>query len=84
MRLSLDALRQEPDRFFDKSDGQDKQKYSPDVCQCCGADVSKVECLCDNLTWFMLPGGGVECQGHRMKRMIDGEARKRFWVFGRK
>lgn len=84
MRLTLDGLRQEHDRALDKSDGHDKQQYPANVCQCCSADTSKAECLCDGLKWHMLPGGGVECEGHRFARMVDGGKPKRFWHIGRR
>lgn len=87
MQFSIASLRLEHDKTLDRSDGHDKQRYDPLVCQCCGfvqKRPSDPTCLCDGLDWYMLPNGDVECQGHRLKRMIDGESRKRFWVFGRR
>jgi hypothetical protein len=68
-----------------QQDRDSHERFEWNVCQCCGKDTSKAECLCDGLEWYQLePGGAVECAAHRFKRMIDGESRKRFWVFGRR
>lgn len=51
----------------------DKQRYDMRICQCCGYEKQTdyaVECVCDQQDWYMLPGGGVECQIHRMMRAM--------------
>lgn len=51
----------------------DAQRFDSRICQCCGyakASDSALECVCDQQDWYMLPGGGVECQIHRMMRAM--------------
>lgn len=67
----------------------DGQKYDPLVCQCCGyakTVASAVECVCDRLDWYMVDGGGVECQAHRFQRlgmnMPGVPAKRKFWHMG--
>lgn len=51
----------------------DGQKYDPSVCQCCGylkRGPDSPECVCDGLDWYMIQGGGVECQAHKFARAI--------------
>ena len=84
-RVTLQDIRLEHDRALDRSDGNSNEHFSRDVCQCCHRDTSEVDCLCSGLEWYQLtPGGAVECAAHRFKRLIDGEQRRRFWLFGRK
>lgn len=66
----------------------DQQEYDPLTCQCCGytkSQDSELECVCDQLPWYMLPGGGVECQAHKFARaglnMPGVQAKRKFWQF---
>lgn len=56
----------------------DVQRYDPMVCQCCGHRRFKdtdPECVCDGLDWYMIKGGGIECQGHKMLRAFGATAK---------
>lgn len=77
----LAALARERDRY--ETDGS-KERFSPDICQCCGAVERPGEtCVCDGLDWYMIPGtnGAVECQAHRFARAIG--ANKKQWMIGK-
>ena len=66
-------------------DLKDGQKFQRDVCQCCGYRKPRKdspECVCDGLDWYMLPGGGVECQAHKFARAIG--VGKKIFVMGSK
>ena len=59
---------------------EDKQRFDPKVCQCCGyakTTDSAAECVCAGIPWYMIPGGGIECQAHRFARAA-GKTPKRF------
>lgn len=68
----------------------DTQEYDPLICQCCGyakARESDLECVCDRLSWYMLPGGGVECEAHKFARAglrVPGASNKPRWFGLRK
>ena len=69
-----------------EQDRTDTQRFDPLVCQCCDHARSKLtdpECVCDNLDWYLLPGGSVECAAHRFAR-AKGLTTKRFAFIGRK
>lgn len=58
----------------------DKQRFDPLVCQCCGADTSKGECVCDGLNWHLDKDGRVECEAHRFARAVGGSKKSfGFW-----
>lgn len=66
-------------------DLEERQKFQKNICQCCGYRKVKPtdpECVCDGLDWYMLPGGSVECAGHKFARAI-GDGKKTF-LMGKK
>ena len=72
-----EALARERDRVLMR-DNHVRQRFQHDVCQCCGArETTGATCVCDGLDWYMLPGGGVECQAHKFARAI-GDGKKTF------
>ena len=77
----LKAFTRERDMGLEKQFNS-REKFQADTCQSCGARERPNEaCVCDGLDWYMLPGGGVECQAHRFARAIGGT--KKFWFFKR-
>lgn len=80
--VSLAALTAERQRAEDK-DLKDKQVYQKDICQCCSLESKSERCICNGIRWFMDEQGDVECEAHRMKRLIDGSKRK-FFFFGKR
>ncbi len=73
-----------------EKDLTDTQQYDKNVCQCCGyakTTASAIECVCDRLDWYMLPGGGIECQAHRFQRAglrMENVPVKRKWFGARR
>lgn len=58
-----------------EQDREDRDRYSPLVCQCCGHAKKRdddPECVCDGLHWYLDKDGRVECQAHRFARAIGG------------
>lgn len=54
-----------------EKDLEDRDKYTPLVCQCCGhrkKNLDDAECVCDGLDWYLDKFGNVECQAHRFAR----------------
>ena len=87
MRLA-DALRAA--NVAQEKDLEDGQKYDKSVCQCCGyakATATALECVCDQLPWYMLSDGNVECQAHKFARaglLVPGASSKPRWFGLRK
>ena len=80
----IEALRREQGTAL-QSDRSTREKFPVDTCQCCGARERPGQtCVCDGLDWYMLPGGGVECQAHRFARAIDPAKKKFFFLRGSK
>lgn len=86
----LDALTEEHDRALDKSDHESKERFSRRVCQCCGKDTSKAECICAGLEWYQVEAGGrIECAAHRFKHLLERELeqerqKSHIWQFWRR
>jgi len=63
-----------------------RERYDRAICQCCGfreRQGSVETCVCAGLDWYMLPGGGVECQAHRFARAV-GEQKRTPFTFRRR